>query len=98
MIWPWLLGAFYDAQLCVYPGSEKQVLASLRPFAEAVRDGCIGSLPEIYEPATMSPAGAISQAWSVAEVLRIYTKVKRSAAEGQKSESARKAELHIREA
>jgi len=79
MIWPWLLGAFYDAQLRVYPESAGQVLSSLRPVADAMARGCIGSLPEMYEPATMEPRGAISQAWSVAEVLRIYTKVKRSA-------------------
>ncbi len=90
-VWPWLLGAFYDAQLRVYPGSERQVLASLRPLAEAMNRGCMGSLPELYEPATMEPRGAISQAWSVAEVLRIYTKVKRSAVESQgiSSEKAR---------
>jgi glycogen debranching enzyme len=45
--------------------------------------GCIGSLPELYEPATLEPKGAVSQAWSVAEVLRIYAKVKRSAAAKQ---------------
>jgi len=79
MIWPWLLGAFYDAQLRTHPGSESQVLASLRPFAEAMKNGCMGTIPEMYEPKTMQPAGAVSQAWSVAEVLRIYTKVKKSA-------------------
>jgi predicted glycogen debranching enzyme len=79
MVWPWLLGAFYDAQLKVYPGTESYVLSSLRPFADALGKGCIGSLPEMYQPKDMSPAGAISQAWSVAEVLRIYTKVKRAA-------------------
>lgn len=77
-IWPWLLGAFYDAQLKAYPGSEHQVLAALRPFSEAMKEGCIGTLPELYEPKSMKPAGAISQAWSVAEILRIYTKVKKS--------------------
>lgn len=80
-IWPWLLGAFYDAQLRVHPGCEQQVLASLRPLADAMRSGCLGSLPELYEPASMQPAGAISQAWSVAEVLRTYAKVKRAASE-----------------
>jgi predicted glycogen debranching enzyme len=82
MAWPWLLGAFYDAQLSIHPGSERQVLSSLRPVWEAMKSGkgCIGSLPEMYEPATGKPSGAISQAWSVAEVLRIYTKVKRTAA------------------
>lgn len=84
-IWPWLLGAFYDAQLAVYPGSERQVLSSLRPFYDAMGEGCIGTLPELYEPATMKPAGAVSQAWSVAEILRIYAKVKRKAALSQEA-------------
>jgi predicted glycogen debranching enzyme len=75
-IWPWLLGAFYDAQLRVYPGSEAQVLSALKPFAEAMKQGCVGTIPELYEPSTLSPAGAPSQAWSVAEILRIYAKVK----------------------
>jgi len=79
MIWPWLLGAFYDAHLAIYPGSERQVLASLKPVWEAMKLGCAGTLPELYEPKAMLPAGAVSQAWSVAEVLRIYTKVKRTA-------------------
>lgn len=78
IIWPWLLGAFYDAQLAVYPGTEASVLSSLRPFAEAMKDGCIGQVPELYEPKTMRPEGALAQAWSVAEVLRIYAKVKKA--------------------
>jgi len=80
-VWPWLLGAFYDAQLAVYPGTERQILSSLRPFSQAMASGCAGSLPEIYEPKSMAPKGAISQAWSIAEVLRIYTKVKKAAAQ-----------------
>jgi predicted glycogen debranching enzyme len=79
MIWPWLLGAFYDAQMRVYPGSEKQILASLKPLADSMVQGCMGTLPEMYEPASGKPSGAPSQAWSVAEVLRIYTKVKKQA-------------------
>lgn len=79
MIWPWLLGAFFDAQMEVCPGSERQVLGSLKPFYDALSRGCVGTLAEIYEPATMRPCGAVSQAWSVAEILRIYTKVKRNA-------------------
>ena len=85
MIWPWLLGAFYDAQLRISPGTEGQVLSSLRPFAEAMKLGCIGTIPELYEPKTLQPAGAISQAWSVAEILRIYTKVKQSGTAAGKS-------------
>lgn len=78
MIWPWLLGAFYDAQLEVWPGSELRVLSALRPFADAMREGCVGTLPEMYEPKGGKPAGAVSQAWSVAEILRVYTKVKKA--------------------
>ena len=63
-IWPWLLGAFYDAQLKVYPGSEHQALSALKPFAEAIKQGCIGTIPELYEPATMQPAGASSASWN----------------------------------
>lgn len=83
IIWPWLLGAFYDAQLSLQPGSEKAVLSALRPLAGAMADGCIGTLPELYEPKSGKPAGAVSQAWSVAEVLRIYVKVKKRAALAQ---------------
>jgi len=78
MVWPWLLGAFYDAQLEAYPGTERQVLSSLKPLAEAMAYGCVGTLPEMYEPKTMKPAGAVSQAWSVAEALRVYLKVKKA--------------------
>jgi glycogen debranching enzyme len=48
-----------------------------------MQSGCIGTLPEIYEPKSMRPEGAVSQAWSVAEILRIYAKVKRHAAQAQ---------------
>lgn len=88
MIWPWLLGPFYDAQLKVYPESHGQVLSALRPLAEKLKEGCIGSLPEMYEPASGKPAGAASQAWSVAEVLRVYTKVKKAIAQKQRAAAA----------
>jgi predicted glycogen debranching enzyme len=77
MIWPWLLGPFYQAQLNVYPDSAKQIISSLRPLWEIMKKENIGTLPEIFEPKTGKPAGAFSQAWSIAEVLRIYTKVKK---------------------
>ena len=91
MVWPWLLGAFYDAQLCVQPGSERAVLSALKPFSEALKEGCVGTLPEMYEPDTMKPAGAVSQAWSVAEVLRIYAKVKKEIARQQAAQQGRAA-------
>ena len=36
--------------------------------------GCIGSIAELYDSTKpYSPKGTISQAWSVAEILRILT-------------------------
>ena len=39
----------------------------------ALREGCIGQLPEIYDG--MNPSiskGCFAQAWSVGEILRVY--------------------------
>jgi predicted glycogen debranching enzyme len=75
-IWPWLLGAFFDAHLRVFPNSEGTVLKMLSPFSEQLSHDCVGHIGELYEPATLESRGAIAQAWSVAEILRIYTKAK----------------------
>jgi predicted glycogen debranching enzyme len=75
MIWPWLIGPFLDAYLKVNNRSRNSVEQSRRwlaPLVDALEDGCIGSIAEIYE--AMPPhrsAGAFAQAWSVAEVLRL---------------------------
>ncbi len=95
-IWPWLLGAFYDAQLAVYPGSERAVLSSLKPLSEAMSQGCVGTLPELYDPSSLKPAGAPSQAWSVAEILRIYTKVKKATSAAADKAAAKQEASHIK--
>ena len=39
----------------------------------ALREGCIGQLPEIYDGADpVSSKGCFAQAWSVGEMLRVY--------------------------
>ena len=74
-IWPWLIGAFLEAHLKVNnrsPYSVEQARRWLQPLIDSLEDGCIGSIPEIYEAETPHRAvGAFAQAWSVAEVLRL---------------------------
>lgn len=77
-IWPFLLGAFADAHLKVFPNSESTVLRMMMGFDAQLRIGCIGSIGEIFDNKTHAPVGAASQAWSVGEILRIYTKCRKA--------------------
>lgn len=71
--WPWLLGAYADAYLKLFGSNGKEALLELfYGFeAEMTEDG-IGTISEVYDgnPPHLA-GGAISQAWSVAELLRI---------------------------
>jgi predicted glycogen debranching enzyme len=76
-VWGWLVGPFIDAWLRVNPDDDAGARATLTGFAAHLDDGCIGSISEIFdadEPFTQR--GCIAQAWSVAEVLRSWTKLK----------------------
>jgi predicted glycogen debranching enzyme len=72
-VWPWLIGPYVDALLSINEGSrESRVRArgALAPLLALDRGG-IGTLPEVFDgDPPHRPAGCISQAWSVAEVLR----------------------------
>ena len=74
-IWPWLIGAFLEAHLKVNHRSQysvEQARRWLQPLLDAMEDGCIGSIAEIYEAQTPHRSvGCFAQAWSVAEVLRL---------------------------
>ncbi|MCX6769392.1 MAG: hypothetical protein NT051_01795 [Candidatus Micrarchaeota archaeon] len=74
-VWPYLMGAYIDAKLRV-EGGDAACLKLLAPFAKQMEKYGVGSLPEILEGDTLRAEGCIAQAWSVAEVLRIYTKLK----------------------
>ena len=52
---------------------EKFVNTTVRTFKKEVNErGCLGSIAEIYDSVKpFEPKGAISQAWSVAEILRM---------------------------
>jgi predicted glycogen debranching enzyme len=72
-VWPWLLGAYFDAVRNV-EGVEAAA-GELRSMLPALRrhlaDAGLGSISEIFDAAPPhAPKGTISQAWSVAELLR----------------------------
>ena len=58
----------------------RQDLDALLP---ALREGCLGSLPEIYDGAVPGPSrGCFAQAWSVGELLRVCEALERPQAAG----------------
>lgn len=74
-VWPWLVGAYVDASLAVAedrPRRARELLETFAPlWSEGPRHYGVGGLAEIYDgDAPHRPAGCISQAWSVAEVIR----------------------------
>ena len=75
-VWPFSLGAYYLAYLkvCNYsPAAVRTVRAQLAPVESALREGCVGFLPEVYDGlAPGRSKGCFAQAWSVGELLRVY--------------------------
>ncbi len=74
-VWAWLLGPFALAHLRVYndPARAGQFLD---PMADHLNVHGLGSISEIFDgDAPFQPRGCIAQAWSVAEVLRAWTKI-----------------------
>ena len=69
-VWSWLLGPFIRAWKRFY--SDRPIPFNPDPlFAHIVQQDCLGSVSEIFDgdPPHL-PQGAISQAWSIAELLR----------------------------
>lgn len=75
-VWVFPLGAYYLAYLKVHDYSEKAKCAvreQLQVMESALREGCIGQLPEIYDgKIPCSSRGCFAQAWSVGELLRVF--------------------------
>ena len=75
-VWGWLVGPYVDAWLKVYPNDLEGARRTLEGFIPHLDDGAIGSISEVFdaeEPFTQR--GCIAQAWSVAEVLRVWVKL-----------------------
>ncbi len=72
-VWPWLLGHFCDAYLQIHERSAISFVEKIyNSFEEDMTTHGIGSISEIYDgDPPHKPRGSISQAWSVAELIRI---------------------------
>jgi predicted glycogen debranching enzyme len=74
-VWAWLIGPFVSAHWRVYKNRDA-ALDFLKPFQHHLAHDCIGSICEIAEGnLPYAPRGAVAQAWSVAEVLRVWRQV-----------------------
>ena len=74
-VWAWLIGPFIDAWLKLYPNDRTGARRFLDGFKNHLPEACIGSISEVFDAeAPFTPRGCIAQAWSVAEVLRCWTK------------------------
>lgn len=75
-VWTFPLGAYYLAYLKVNqysPEAKEIVREQLEVMEAAMREGCIGQLPEIYDGENPTRSkGCFAQAWSVGEILRVY--------------------------
>jgi predicted glycogen debranching enzyme len=74
-VWAWLIGPFVSAHLKVY-GEPDIARAYLQPFMHHLYNHGIGSISEIFDgDPPYKPRGCIAQAWSVAEVLRVWQQI-----------------------
>lgn len=75
-VWVFPLGGYYLAYLKVHGYSaeaKSYVEGQLEHIEAALREGCVGQLPEIYDGGNpISSKGCFAQAWSVGELLRVY--------------------------
>ncbi|MBV9998995.1 MAG: glycogen debranching enzyme family protein [Verrucomicrobia bacterium] len=81
-VWAWLKGPFIEAHLRIR-GDLAHAEQLLQPMADSLVAAGVGTLSEIYDGnAPTRPRGCIAQAWSVAELLRIWTLIEDSKTQG----------------
>jgi len=71
-VWGWLLGPFALAHFRVYndPAAARRFL---EPLAQQIHSYGLGTLGEIFDGGVpFTPRGCIAQAWTVAELLRVW--------------------------
>ena len=73
-VWVWQLQFFVEGYLNIYGASQLDFIKQLyHGFEQTLSEYCLGSVAEIYDgDPPHRPKGAISQAWSVAALLRIH--------------------------
>ena len=76
-VWPFLMGIYFDASIRLH-GEEGKAEARdwLGAFAPHLKEAGLGTISEVFDgDPPHRPGGAIAQAWSVAELLRIAGKL-----------------------
>lgn len=77
-VWGWLLGPFALAHFRVYR-DRTAALRLLEPLGRQIYSSGLGTLGEIFEgDPPYAPRGCIAQAWTVAEVLRVWHEISSS--------------------
>lgn len=75
-VWAWLIGPYISAYAKAYAGNKdtlKYIKGLFVPFYEHLYEAGLGTVSEIFDgDPPHTPRGCISQAWSVAEILRAY--------------------------
>ena len=75
-VWAWLIGPFIDAWCKVHPQQTAEARKFLDGLVAHLDDFGVGTLAEIFDAEPPFTArGCIAQAWSVAEVLRTWTRL-----------------------
>lgn len=84
-VWVFPLGAYYRAYLKVNRNTKeacRTVKKQLELMKSALREGCVGQLPEIYDGENpTSSRGCFAQAWSVGEILRVFALLEKNGVE-----------------
>ena len=74
-VWPWLMGPFLRSYLELHgrsASSREQARRWLAELSAYIEDSGVGQLPEVFDgDAPHRSGGCISQAWTVAELLRV---------------------------
>ena len=75
-VWGWLIGPYLDA-LLRFNGDKAAARALLNGFAGHLTNGALGTVSEVFDgDSPHAPRGCYAQAWSVAEVLRHWRRLK----------------------
>ena len=76
-VWAWLIGPFVDAWTKCFPDDRAGAALLIDGFRNHMGEACVGSISEVFDAeAPYTPRGCIAQAWSVAEVLRLWQSLK----------------------
>jgi len=72
-VWPWLMGSFIKAFVKVKNQRKYAYDNFIKPMLQVYGDNWDGSIYEIFDGDSIyAPRGCITQAWSVAEILRCW--------------------------